>query len=69
MGKEGAMDSVTKIQELLDSDAVFRKQFVDDPVATLLSKGFRLPKDERNSLRAFCRQVKRQPKIRGHYKD
>jgi hypothetical protein len=61
------MDGVAKIQELLDSDAGFRKQFVDDPVATLLSRGFRLPKDVRNSLRVFCRQVKRKPRIRGHY--
>jgi hypothetical protein len=61
------MDNVAKIQELLDSDAGFRKQFVADPVATLLSKGFRLAKDERDALRQFCRQVKRPPKSRGHY--
>jgi len=61
------MDGVAKIQELLDSDAGFRKQFVADPVATLLSRGFRLPKDVRNSLRAFSRQAKRKPRVRGHY--
>ena len=60
------MDGISKIQELLDSDAGFRKRFVEDPVSTLTSSGFRLSKGERDALRRFARQAKSSPKTSSH---
>lgn len=65
---KGDINSIAKIQEILNSDEVFRKDFVADPVEMLKQIGFPMSKDMRNSLRAFSRQSKRNPSLRGFLK-